>query len=80
MIATYNLDLVFLDIDLLFQTLLIDRSKLAVMETLKIKESPWTALVEMDCKKLKIRGTKLQNLALNRSNFSKVTHWRTFSS
>ena len=34
----------------------LDRSKTAVMETLGIQESPWTALVKKDCKKLKIRG------------------------
>ena len=59
-----------------------DRSKTAVMETLGIQESPWTALVKKDCKKLKIPwgGRRIQKLALNRSAFSKVTHWRTFSS
>ena len=59
-----------------------DRSKKAVMETLGIQESPWTALVKKDCKKLKIPwgGRRIQKLALNRSAFSKVTHWRTFSS
>ena len=56
-----------------------DRSKKAVIKTLKIKESPWTALVKKDCKKLKIRWKRLIPLATNRSKFSNVTHWRTFS-
>ena len=57
-----------------------DRSKKAVIETLKIEASPWTKLVKKDCKKLKIRWKRLIPLAQNRSSFSKVTHWRIFGS
>ena len=55
-----------------------DRSKRAVIETLNIKESPWTKLVKKDCKELKILWKKIRELALNRSDFRHVTHWRTF--
>ena len=55
-----------------------DRSKRAVIETLNIKESPWTKLVKKDCKQLKIPWKKIRELALNRSDFRHVTHWRTF--
>ena len=52
----------------------------AVIETLKIEDSPWTKLVKKDCKKLKIRWKRLIPLAQNRFSFSKVTHWRIFGS
>ena len=57
-----------------------DRSKKAVLNTLRGNESPWTKLVKEDCKKLNIPWKKLKILALNRSNFKTVTHWRTFKS
>ena len=58
-----------------------DRSKIAVIKTLKDEHSFWTKLAKEDCKKLRnIPWRKLRRLATNRDLFSKFTHWRTINS
>ena len=57
-----------------------DRSKIAVLETLGIAESPWTKLVRNDCSKLKIPFQNLPKLVMDRTRFRQMSHWHMFNS
>ena len=54
-----------------------DRSKIAVLKTLVIADSPWTELIKSDCKTLKIPFGELLKWTEDRFDFRKQTHWRT---
>jgi Mg2+ and Co2+ transporter CorA len=51
-----------------------DRSKIAVLEALKDKHSPWTRLVAQDCIEIRTNLEKLPNFVNDRPKFSSVTH------